>query len=371
MLKKILISILLIIFLLEFFSFIATKLNLLIVNHDPDYIYNQGNKWRIETTKWGSWHKPNFYDKHSTKCFKTTYNSNNIGARDNIDYNKELKKDSIVLLGDSFAEGFGVNYDEIFPQQLEKKINRKVLNFGSSAHFGPLQSAILYENLAINYPHNEIIFFFLPQNDFVDNNWEHWKIKVRKFRNRPYFIKGIGVDEFNVYYPNSKNNYFILELKELIFYSIQPFLTKYTYTANTLRTFNSVYSNFLTRNDKKNISFSKDSYSYFIEDDFAVKGTMFSIEKLLKLTLDKNRKIILIIPSIDDLKRIHDGENYKNLLWYKMITNLSYKYSAELIDMADYLTVEDYKKMIFKCDDHWNSYGHSYTSNLIFENIYK
>ena len=54
-----------------------------------------------------------------------------------------------------------------------------------------------------------------------------------------------------------------------------------------------------------------------------------------------------------------------------MITNLSNKYHVELIDMADHVTIEDYKKMIFKCDNHWNSYGHSYASNLIFENSTK
>ena len=371
MFKKILISIILIILLVEFFSFVATKLNLLVINNDPDYIHSHGNKWRIETTKWGSWHKSNFEDIHSTECFKTTYKSNNIGARDNVDYNQDLRADSIVLLGDSFAEGFGVDYENIFPQQLEKKINRKVLNFGSSAHFGPLQAAILYENLAINYPHNEIIFFFLPQNDFVDNNWEYWKIKARKFRNRPYFVKSAKADEFEVFYPQANNNYLIVRLKELIFHSIQPFLLKYTYTANTLRTFNSVYSKIVTSNEENNISNNKDAYSYFIEDDFAVKGTMYSIENILKITLKKKKKIILIIPSLDDLKRIEAGENYKNLLWYKTIKDLTNKYSVILIDLADHVSAEDYKKMIFQCDDHWNSHGHFYVSDLIFENIYK
>ena len=371
MLKKIFISIIFTIFLLEFFSFIATKLNLLIVNYDPDYLQSHGNKWRTETTKWGSWHKSNFEDTHLTKCFKTTYKSNNIGARDNIDYNENLRKDSIVLLGDSLAEGFGVDYDEIFPQLLGKKINRKILNFGSAGHFGPLQASILYKNLASNYPHNEIIFFFSPLNDFVDNNWEYWKIKVRKFRNRPYFIKGNKPDEFDVFYPQTNDNYLIIRLKELIFHSIQPFLLKYTYTANTLRTFNAVYSKVFTGNDENNASSQKDIYSYFIEDDFAVKGTMHSIENILKLASKKEKKIILIIPTLDDLKRIKNGENYKNLLWYKIIINLTNKYSVRLIDMVDYVSVEELEKMTFKCDNHWNSYGHSYISKLIFENIYK
>ena len=56
-----------------------------------------------------------------------------------------------------------------------------------------------------------------------------------------------------------------------------------------------------------------------------------------------------------------------------MMLNLTNKYSAKLIDLADYVSVKDHEKMTFdrKCDLHWNSYGHSYVSNLIFENIYK
>ena len=371
MLKKIYISVIFTIFLLEFFSFITTKLNLLIVNNDPDYIHSYGNKWRTETTKWGSWHKSNFKDTHSSKCFKTTYKSNNIGARDNIDYNEDLPKDSIVLLGDSLAEGFGVDYDKIFSQQLEKKINRKVLNFGSAGHFGPLQAKILYESLASNYPHNEIIFFFTPWNDFLDNNWGYWKLKVRKFRNRPYFIKGTKPDEFDVFYPQTNDNYLILRLKELIFHSIQPFFLKYTYTANTLRTLNAVYSKVITSNSDRDITSYKSTSPYFIEDSFAVKGTMNSVENILKLASKMEKRTILIIPALSDLKMIENGENYKNLLWYKMMIDLTDEYSAKLIDLADYVSPKDYEKMIFECDDHWNPYGHSYVANLIFETIYK
>ena len=50
---------------------------------------------------------------------------------------------------------------------------------------------------------------------------------------------------------------------------------------------------------------------------------MYSIENILKLASKKEKKIILIIPTLDDLKRIKNGENYKNLLWYTMMINLA------------------------------------------------
>ena len=48
---------------------------------------------------------------HSSACFKTNYQSNNLGARDKKDYNKDMPKDSLLLIGDSFAMGINfINY---------------------------------------------------------------------------------------------------------------------------------------------------------------------------------------------------------------------------------------------------------------------
>ena len=52
------------------------------------------------------------------------------------------------------------------------------------------------------------------------------------------------------------------------------------------------------------------------------------------------------------------------------MVNLTNKYSANLIDLADYVSIKDHEKMTFECDFHWNSYGHSYVASLIFETIY-
>ena len=65
--------------------------------------------------------------------------------------------------------------------------------------------------------------------------------KIRKFRNRPYYIKNQLTQEYEIYYPNKNQNRIILKLKDLIFNDIKNFLLKYTYSANTLRTINHFY----------------------------------------------------------------------------------------------------------------------------------
>ena len=59
----------------------------------------------------------NYKDIHTSKCFNVKYKSNNIGARDNLDYNFEKIKDSILLIGDSNAEGYAVDFEESFHQK--------------------------------------------------------------------------------------------------------------------------------------------------------------------------------------------------------------------------------------------------------------
>lgn len=356
--------------LLEFFSFIFTKLNLLYVNNDPDYIYSYGNSWRTENTSWGSWHKINYKDKHSSNCFSVNYKSNNIGARDDVDYNYEQIEDSILLIGDSLAEGFALNIQDTFHKNLEKKINKKILNFGSAGNFGTVQAFILYKNLASKFNHSEIIYFFNPASDFIDNDWEYWKLKIRKFRKRPYFIKEHLTNDYKIFYPNNLNPNFLDPFKEFIFLKVQPFLLKYTYSSNTLRTINYLYSlksKNLENKEQKKILESLNN-SYFNKNLHATEGTITFIEKFLKQA--KEKKItILIIPHISDLELVSLGKNYKDLTWYKKIRKISEDNNVNLIDMVDYLDYKSYKKMIHSCDDHWNRNGSKFASDLVFKLI--
>ena len=43
----------------------------------------------------------------------------------NIDYFNDTFKNSIILLGDSFAEGYGVELENTFAKIIEKKLIRK------------------------------------------------------------------------------------------------------------------------------------------------------------------------------------------------------------------------------------------------------
>jgi len=363
------IVVIVLIFSIEILSFISTKFNLLIINHEPAYVHKQGNKWRVENTPWGAWHKPNFKDQHSTECFDTNYQSNNLGARDNENYNKNLPKNSIVLIGDSFAEGYGVNLKNIFPEILEKKTNRKVLNFGSSGNFGAVQAQILYNNLASNLPHNELIYFFLPNNDFTDNDKRYWMDIVHGSRFRPYFKK-INEKNYDIFYPSQNvQNKFLINVKSFLFLRLKSFLIQYTYTANTLRSINAILTK--VNADKSTIISNPNlGTSYFFDDKEAINGAIFFSKKLLSEAVYLKRRIIVIIPTLIDIDLIQNGKSYKNLKWYQDLKQVSLETNTEFIDLANYFKKEEYKKMIFSCDFHWNVFGHKEVVNLIVKKFY-
>ena len=159
-------------FLFEIFSFALSKFNLLIFNDTPIvYLKDQKNiidNYWTEKEIWGAWHEKNFQTSHKKKCFDVIYKTNEVGARDTSF--KDLKKENnIILLGDSFAEGYGVNKNQMFEKKIEEVLNRDLLNFSSSKDFGLIQYFIIYEKLASNYSHDTIIVSFLPNNDFKDN----------------------------------------------------------------------------------------------------------------------------------------------------------------------------------------------------------
>jgi hypothetical protein len=67
----------------------------------------------------------------SNREFATDVFINDVGTRDSDDASF---KPEIVVLGDSFAMGWGVKQDETFAKLLEKKVGMKVLNAGISSY---------------------------------------------------------------------------------------------------------------------------------------------------------------------------------------------------------------------------------------------
>lgn len=75
--------------------------------------------------------------------FDTTLRINSMGVRDD---EQALRGPEVIVLGDSFAMGWGVEQDEAFPQVLARLSERRVLNAGVPS-YGTVREARLLDRL--------------------------------------------------------------------------------------------------------------------------------------------------------------------------------------------------------------------------------
>ncbi len=336
--KKIFVPILIFLIFFEILSLIFTKTGLFYFNEEPKYSYEEKflHDW-IELDEDGIvWHKKNYQTRHISRCFDVIYKTNNIGARDNDDYFKNNQNKSIILIGDSFAEGPGVDVDKIFAKIVEQKTGKKVLNFGNSGT-EPKTQLTRYLKFNKDYNFDEMIYFFLPQNDYSEK-------KIISNNN------------------NQKNNNKkkILNLG-IIKYKIADFLARFTYSYNFLRTASYIF------NINFNYGYNELSYFYKIEEN--IDYTFSYLEEIL--SSKKVKTYIVIIPTIFDINNfLSTGLNYKNLYWYKKMTALSERNNTTLIDLMDYKDFKKKSNYFHSCDGHWSEYGNRFAAE-VFLKYYK
>jgi hypothetical protein len=368
------------IFSAELFSFIAVKAKLLLFNDTPgSYLWQaSGYRWRTQVEPWGAWHRINAFDHHRNDCIDATYQSNNVGARDN-DFSiiKRDPRPRYLLLGDSFAEGWGVNIEDTAQAKLEKSLGIDVYNFGVGGWVGPVQYYLIYKNLASKFDHDGIILFFLPANDFFDNDFEV-KGKAHPTWYRPYYRKNNDNDTtFDIMYSPAaviEDNYYGDPAKPS---ALIRFLLKYTYTSNTLRTINHLRGNLALKytdvsNTAGTIQHIRDNlaeafgYSgYYDATPVQQRAAIYFIEKIIDQNKGK-KTIILIIPKSDDIIRMRStGKAYTDQYWYQAFISIAKsKPNVDVIDMMSSMP-QDYERLFLKCDGHWTAAGNQVAANLI------
>jgi len=356
----------------ELFSFIGTKLNLFIYNTTPLFYLTShdgtGAKWRTEKEAWGAWHKLNFTDTYVSDCFNTVLKSNNVGARDS-EFIQPTKSNSIVLLGDSFAEGHGVNFNDTAQTHIENLTGLNILNFGSGGNFGPVQYYELYKNLASKYEHDAVMVFFLPGNDFTDNDYEAYKLLGRdkylsgRSRYRPYWKS--FENNYETFYPEDaipSENFGHLE--EGLFGQFKRFLIRYTYSSNPIR------SGYALRDlwaNKKSLDYA----GYYDSTEDQQKAVVFYIKKLFKLAKESRKKnIIVLIPGIEDIARFKvSGNQYEEQFWYRNFSELASLHGVQIIDLMKFLPLSDSRPLFLECDPHWSPHGNKWAGEIISKHL--
>lgn len=340
--KKFFIPLIIFLIFFEAISFIFTKFELFVFNVTPKYSFEEKflHDW-IERDEDGIvWHKKNYKTRHMSQCFDVNYETNNVGARDYNDYFIDDPNKSIMLIGDSFAEGPGVDIDKIFAKLIEKHTGKQVLNFGNSGT-EPKTQLTRYINFVEKFNFDELIYFFLPQNDYSIPDPD-------KDTNKINDIKKIN---------GKKNNLFDVNLGS-IKYTIVNYLSRFTYSYNFIKSAAYILD--------INLNYGYENLSYFYKDKLSIDYTFEYLENMIKYK--KVNSYIVIIPTIYDINRFQKKKiNYKNFYWYKKINKISDRNNSVLIDLMDHI---DFKKKPFyfhSCDGHWSDYGNSFAAKIFLE----
>ncbi len=98
-------------------------------NRRADGIYYWDHEWNMTIIK------PNFQQEMFANGYRWHHQSNEIGIRDD----RNIEKAEIVVLGDSFIYGNGVEKEDTFSHYLEEISGKTVANLGVQADYPPNQ----------------------------------------------------------------------------------------------------------------------------------------------------------------------------------------------------------------------------------------
>jgi len=315
--------------------------------------YRPGNVWSKFWADinpvFGVWHKPFSTYTHISPCYHLTYHANGEGMRDRERTMSARGHRRVVMLGDSFMEGWGVATEDRLSDRLERATGLEHLNFGTSGSFGPTQEYLLYKTLAKTFDHEAIILAILPDNDFLDDDYEYG-LKMNKGRIRPYFV-GSEPDYHLVYLPKEDQPSLLSRLAENA-------LRQFTYTGNLIK-----YMKTLKRHAASGTSPNYAGYYDFTPEQFA---------RLKKVLTELRREagdrpiLVLTIPCDTDILRSRSaGEPPLPAKLRETCAALNMQYLDLLPATRD--AKGGWQSCFLSCDRHWNAEGNAMAADAVLK----
>ena len=360
MLKKLLFFVVIFIAMLEAASYFYIKY----VNTNiqmPSYsLVNVNSKfWTFSDAHFGVWHHPSSTYLHKKPCFTQTYTSNAYGMRD-----KERTMDAgqprVVVLGDSFIEGWGNASEDRLSNRLEAATGREVLNFGTSGGFGTIQEWLQYKYTVKQFRHDVVMLGILPRNDFEDNSLDFYKTQDTDDY-RPYLVG--EYPDYKLYYPvKSLPNPTLLEAAEK---SLKLTLLEWSClyrVAIYLNDFKVENMKLVPRWAPENSSDPSGGSMYYTTPDSEWNIMRFALEQLVAEA--GSRKVILFtIPAYQDFEH-YDG---KEPPLARKLRELAERTGATYVDLmpATIARGVKYPDLYFSCDKHWNAFGNAVAADIL------
>jgi hypothetical protein len=307
------------------------------------------------------WKHPRATFRHANACFDVTYTSNSFGARDLERSFESPASRRVIVLGDSFIEGWGIVDEERLTNRLETQTGFEHLNFGASGDFSVVQEWLLYEAYANKYDHSDVFLFILPFNDFRDNHPDQFRSDLY----RPFLIR--QGEEFEVMYPINFEDRETLHRN--VFSMMQNAFDNHVYLSNVLRQGFGLLS---TVHASRTSADTESFYDSFSTED--LDALLHSLNRISEIAGDRNFYIftIPVDKDLDYAKR--SGTNFaltkalrrfaddRENTEFHDLTSAFVQYAEEHgIAPADFT---------LGCDIHWNGLGNRVAADAVALLVY-
>ena len=306
----------------------------------PLYVSPERDRfWKYDSLL-GWAHEPGQEGIFETPQFRTVVRINENGLRDRRhSYERQSDVERILVLGDSFAWGYGVEESERFSQLLEKSLDVEVINAGVSG-YSTDQELLWYRSEGIKYE-TDLVILVLAGNDVGDNDRQ----LVSTIYYKPKFVIEEG-QLVPIGYPvprTSPQGRFVYALSQrsaLAYFLVQRYFD-----------FLSLYGEIKANSDHANSSAS----------GISAKGEPFRLTMAL----------------IDEMRNIAEARKAKFVMvttdrWWNHPSGESYEDFINTLRAKGFLVLDvesmpgfDPKVMLIPGDGHWNQAGHEFVAEKI------
>jgi hypothetical protein len=293
--------------------------------------------WWGDHPELGVWRRPNASFEHASPCFDVSYRTNSVGARD-VERSSDEQAPRVVVLGDSFLEGWGVPDGERLSNRLEAATGIEHLNF-AMPHFSPYQELLAYQTIAKNFEHDAVLIGILPANDFIDSDLDlAGALPLYEYRYRPYLV-------------GSAPPYQRFDLREP---GVRHALRTHSYAFNALLRVISLWQ--VPAASPVPDGEARRAPSWFYDYDATqLQRLAWTLTALAREAGDRP-VTVLLVPVLDDFQR--QQRSGPNPL-APQLAALTGSARVKVVDLLPAMTAPaaSWGRYFFSCDYHWNAEG--------------
>jgi hypothetical protein len=292
--------------------------------------------WWPEHPELGSWKLPNATGTLQV-CGPVRYHTNDVGARD-PERPRRAEGSRVVILGDSFMEGYGVEASRRMSDRLERRTGIPHLNFAMSS-FGPYQQVLAYKTVAKQFDHDAVIFSILPANDFFDLDIG----LVREMPNQTYVYRPYLVGE--------PPDFVRFDLREP---RIRRLLRLHTWSGNAALAGAMAW--------RMRRYHEGDSFAYRFTDRQA--ALLEAVLRILMREAEGRRVVVVIVPTLTELR---DYERFGASRLEAQLRTLGDEIGFRVVDLTPPMAARprDWNRYYLPCDYHWSAYGHHVAAEIL------